>query len=154
MTSIYWQRTLYRPDSLPDPWARNRISSASNSWQLDRRHYRRQLVPALAEWRDWRSDRWATPVTGPMLPYEERLRRLGYGPWRNVATEPICLNCIGWSKVFQLFHGLSFSLGRIPALPVVTTGSYRKGITNQTFGFISFLNAGTASVKMLSTHRV
>ena len=30
------------------------------------------------------------------------------------------------SRVFQLFHGLSFSLGRMPALPVVTNGSYRK----------------------------
>jgi len=93
-----------------------------------------------------------------ILLYEERLRDLVYGPWKNVATEPICLNCIRWSRVFQLFHGLSFLLGRMPALPVVTVGSYRKGITNQTFGFTSFLNAvliaGTASVKMLSTLRV
>jgi len=57
-----------------------------------------------------------------------------------------------------MFHGLRFSLDRMPALPVVTIGSYRKCITNQTFGFISFLDAvliaGTASIKMLSTHRV
>jgi len=94
-----------------------------------------------------------------MLPYEERLRRLCL--WfleerRNRAELLELYKMI--EGFFLLFHGLSVSLGRMPALPVVIIGSYRKGITYQTFGFISFLNAvsiaGTASVKMLSTLRV
>ena len=68
-------------------------------------------------------------------------------------------------ELYKMIKGFSavswsqfFTRSDMPVLPVVTTGSYRKGITNQTFGFISFLNAvliaGTASVKMLSKHRM
>ena len=39
-----------------------------------------------------------------------------------------------------IVSALQSSLGRVPALSVVTIGSYRKGITNQTCGFISCIN--------------
>jgi len=93
-----------------------------------------------------------------MLPYEERLRRLGLWSMEERRNRADLLELY---KMIKGFSAVSWSQFFTRSDASITRGhkwKLQKGITNQIFDFISFLNAvliaGTASVKMLSTHRV